>query len=67
MPEGTEVNYEAIYNDMVSQGLWEEVELPEGKAWDRNTYLEVQKLQTETQYADVFNRTGPVGKAIAEY
>ena len=67
LPEGTEVNYEAIYNDMVSQGLWEEVELPEGKAWDRNTYLEVQKLQTETQYADVFNRTGPVGKAIAEY
>ena len=67
LPESTEVNYEAIYNDMVAQGLWDEVELPDGKTWDKDTFAQVQKLQVESQVESLKEKIGPVGKSIMKY
>ena len=67
VPEGQEIDFEAIYNDMVVQGIWKEVELPEGAKWDKEMFLQAQKLQTTAQYEDLLSRTGPYGKAIIEY
>ncbi len=67
LAETQEVNYEAIYEDMVAQGLWKEVEVPEGTEWSKETFLQVQKLQTTSQYEDLLSRTGTYGKAIIEF
>ncbi len=67
LPETAEVNYEAIYNDMVAQGIWEEVEVPEGTEWNKDTFIQIQKLQAESKYDDLLSKTGPYGKAIIEY
>jgi len=62
-----EVDYEAIYQNMVENGIWEEVEVPEGTEWDKETFLEVQKLQAESKYEDLLSKTGSYGKAIIEF
>ena len=67
LPDAQEVNYEAIYNDMVSQGIWEEVEIPEGTEFNKSTFLEIQKLQAKSKYEDLLSNTGTYGKAIIEF
>jgi hypothetical protein len=67
LPDSMEVNFEAMYNEMVRQNIWEEVELPEGREWDRETFLEVQKLQATSKYEDLLSKTGPYGKAIIQF
>jgi len=67
LPDAQEVNYEAIYNDMVSQGIWEEVDIPEGTEFSKATFLEIQKLQAKSKYEDLLSNTGTYGKAIIEF
>lgn len=67
LQEAQEVNYEAIYNDMVSQGIWEEVDIPEGTDFNKSTFLEIQKLQAKSKYEDLLSNTGTYGKAIIEF
>lgn len=62
-----EVNYQALYEQMVSDGVWEEVELPENVEWNADTFKKVQLSQTSAQYKDLLDKTGPYGKAIIEY
>lgn len=62
-----EVNYEAIYQDMIDKGLWREMEIPENFEWNKEAFLEMQKVQTTSQVEDFLSRTGPYGKAIIEY
>jgi len=67
VPQELEVDYEAIYQNMVENGVWEEVEVPEGTQWTKETFLEVQKLQAESKYEDLLSKTGTYGKAIIEF
>lgn len=67
LPESTEVNYEAIYNDMVNQGLWDEVDIPEEIEWNKDTFLQIQKLQASSKVEDLLSKTGPIGKQIIEF
>lgn len=67
LPAETELNYEAIYQDMVANGIWDEVEIPDGTEWNKDTFIEIQKLQTTAKYEDLLSRTGTYGKAIIEY
>lgn len=67
VPEDQEINFEAIYNDMVAEGIWKEVELPEGAKWNKEMFLQAQKLQTTSQYEDLLSRTGDYGKAIIKF
>lgn len=67
LSQNVEVDYEAVYQDMVENGIWEEVEIPEGTEWNKDTFLEVQKLQAESKYEDLLSKTGTYGKAIIEF
>ena len=67
LPQDMDVDYQAIYQKMVDDGIWEEVEIPEGTEWDKDTFVEVQKLQAESKYEDLLSKTGTYGKAIIEY
>lgn len=67
LSQNVEVDYEAVYQDMVDNGIWEEVEIPEGTEWNKDTFLEVQKLQAESKYEDLLSKTGTYGKAIIEF
>lgn len=67
VPSTMEVDYQAIYQNMVDEGVWEEVEVPEGTDWDKKLFLDVQKLQTTAKYEDLLSRTGDYGKAIIQY
>lgn len=67
IPETQEPNYEAIYQEMVGQKLWREVDVPEDVEWTKDTFLQIQKLQTTSQYEDLLDRTGTYGKAIIEF
>lgn len=67
LTENQEVNYEAIYQDMVENGLWEEVEIPEGTEWSKELFREIQQLQVTAQYESMLDKTGPVGKQIIEH
>lgn len=62
-----EVDLKAVYEEMVAQGLWKEVDVPDGTEWNKETFLQVQKLQTTSQYEDLLDRTGTYGKAIIEF
>ena len=67
LPEGAEIDYSAIYQKMVDDGVWGEVVVPEGREWDSELFKEVQALQTKTQYEDLLDKTGPYGKKIIEF
>jgi hypothetical protein len=67
LPTEAEPDYEALYNHFVKEGIWGEVELPEGAEWDAETFKEVQALQVTSRFDDLVNRTGPAGKMIIEY
>lgn len=67
LPEGAEPNYEAIFHEMVAQKLWRDVEIPEDFEWNKEGFLQIQKLQTTSQYEDLLDRTGTYGKAIIEF
>lgn len=67
IPKDADIDYEALYQKMVEDGVWEEVEVPEGTEWTKETFLEVQKLQAESKYEDLLSKTGTYGKAIIEF
>lgn len=62
-----EVDYEALYSKMVDDGVWKEVELGDDVTWDKDTFLQVQKLQASQEYEDLLSKTGNYGKAIIKY
>lgn len=65
--DDVEIDYQVIYQKMVDDGIWEEVQVPEGTEWDKDTFLEIQKLQADAKYEDLLSRTGSYGKAIIEF
>jgi len=67
IPETMEVDYQAIYQKMVDENIWEEVEVSENTEWSKETFLEIQKLQAEAKYEDLLSRTGSYGKAIIQF
>ena len=67
IPDNLDVDYQAIYSKMVEEGVWEEVDVPEGTEWNKDTFLQVQKLQAEAKYDDLLSKTGTYGKAIIEF
>ena len=69
-PEPTsnlEVDYKAVYEQMVADGVWSEVETPEGLEWNADTFKKIQTLQTTSQYEDLLDKTGTYGKTIIEF
>lgn len=62
-----EPDYQVLYQKMVEDGVWEEVDVPENVEWNKDTYLEVAKLQAESKYEDLLSRTGTYGKTIIEF
>lgn len=67
LPDGSEPDYEALYQYFVDKKIWGEVELPEGTEWNEDTFKQVQDLQVVSRYDDLVNKTGPAGKMIIEY
>lgn len=67
IPQDAEPDYEAFYNHFVKEGIWGEVELPEGTEWNADTFKQIQALQVASRYDDLVNKTGPAGKMIIEY
>lgn len=67
LPDNVDVDYQAIYQKMVEDGVWEEVEVPDDVEWSKDTFLQIQKLQAETKYEDLLSRTGTIGKSIIEF
>lgn len=62
-----EVDYHALYEQLVKDNVFGEVEVPENFVWDADGFKEVQKLQVKSQYDDLLDKTGPYGKAIIDY
>lgn len=62
-----EPDYQVLYQKMVEDGVWEEVDVPEGVEWNKDTYLEISKLQAASQYEDLLSKTGVYGKTIIEF
>lgn len=67
VPSNTEVDYKAVYEAMVEDGVFGEVEVPEDFVWDADGFKQIQALQVDTQYNNILDKTGPYGKAIIEY
>lgn len=67
LPQDAEPDYEAFYDHFVKEGIWGEVELPEGTEWNAETFKQVQALQVSSRFDDLVNKTGPAGKMIIEY
>jgi hypothetical protein len=62
-----EVDYKALYEQMVKDGVWQELDIPDDIEWNADTFKKAQQLQTSTQYQDLLDKTGPYGKAIIEF
>lgn len=62
-----DVDYKALYDQLVKDGVWQELENVEDIEWNAETFKKAQQLQTHTQYEDLLDKTGPYGKAIIEF
>lgn len=62
-----EVDYKAVWDQMVSDGVVPDLEIPEDTVWDAETFKKVQQQAVSGQYNDLLDKTGAYGKAIIEY